>query len=193
MRPKAIDTKEEPAVRNEELSVGRVTPTRDPVFRVIFYRTVYQVFVRGYANARSRVNRLRHTRGCNLATLVSSQAVLSQPRCSVQLDIFPRCFCFPGRKTNFFCLVERLRANLCIITMYIKRPFIAEYNNCCFLLRPRVFFRFLGCGKHTKSSKWRLSFLPRAWPSPVSYQRLHVYAAIHCPTPCSLRLCGSRT
>ena len=31
-----LDTKEEPAVRHEELSVGHVTPTRDPVFLVIF-------------------------------------------------------------------------------------------------------------------------------------------------------------
>ena len=33
-----LDTKQEPAVRHEELSVGQATPTRDPVFLFIFTR-----------------------------------------------------------------------------------------------------------------------------------------------------------
>ena len=32
-----------------------------------------------------------------------------------------------------------------------------------------------------------------SWPSLVSNQCLHAYAAMYCPTPCSLRLCGSCT
>ena len=73
-----------------------------------------------------------------------------------------------------------------VLTSYVPTSRAMCYRFCSFAFES-IFFLISRriCRKHVKFTV--------SWPSLVSYQCLHAYTAKYCPTPCSLRLCGSCT
>ena len=69
---------------------------------------------------------------------------------------------------------------------YVPTPRAMCY--CCCSFAFEIFFLNISWRICRKRMKFAVS-----WPSLVSYQCLHAYAAMYCPTPCSLRLCDSCT